>query len=297
MNLCKILTLASLLVLHFNTSYAQEQELTSIAVLGADGILEPIFVKSDTSWSPASDADYERMKYKSLTWYAPQSSGDTLVIDTGYSTPVIFEESPMRIGKGFVVRANAYLRLEYGLAFDAPIYLEWKSTLSSSERDNNLSLIHERKKKEEKRILETSEHHLHYDSVTVVTRTHGGIPIDSVLRDSVELKINQIFSMTEVADYDKILYISTSGRYPYNCGSTINISGWIFQYEGGMSNRLKFGVGDCDGKGLGPFIKPMGAFLEEGKLYLVAEIQYYEGHGYGLYELTKEEVRKISEFR
>ncbi len=293
----RILVLVFSMMVNVGLSLAQSEGLTTVAILRTDGIILPFIVKSDTSWRPASEEDYQRIKLRGPLWYMLRTSGDSLAFNTG--TPVIFEDDlgglGTQTGKGFLVSPFGLAqKFDSHFLFDAPVAFEkWISSSDSVKADYSM-WIHDRVTEEESRILENEKLGLHYDSVTVVAGVPG-IPADETLRDSVEMKIDYLYSMENVPGIDQVIYLRASRRYPYYCGSVVKLEGWLLKKEGEYYDDTVFSLGDCDGKGLGDYITPVGSFINDGSLYIISFFHGHEWGEYMLFEVRNGKVTKVFE--
>lgn len=290
MKLSKILILAPCLFIHFNLSKAQSPDLSTVGVLFRNGVIEPLYVKRDSTWRPIEDEDYERILNERSAWYLPQDSGKFLMVKVESKIEIEYFYRK-RWGFKFIPDSKQYYN--YGIILNAPILLETESELTEAEQSLFDKLILNRIQEEEAKLLEQYENRLHYDSVTVVAG-YPGIPVDEALRKRDALEVKYLFNMNNKAGTDKILYVSVNRKYPYMCGSVIALRGWILVKDGEVIDETMFGVGDCDGKGgLEPYFTPLGGFINNGKLYVVSEVQYWESEGYGIFEIRDGEVTKI----
>ena len=74
------------------------------------------------------------------------------------------------------------------------------------------------------------------------------------------------------------------------------LQGWVvIGAETSTVFPLPLSVGDCDGKGLVPWMEPLLVFKLRGRHFAAAALSYYEGEGSQLYEFTKSGV--VSQFQ
>jgi len=117
---------------------------------------------------------------------------------------------------------------------------------------------------------------------------YPGIPDDKSDREQFPIRVS---AMGSISNEDEIqLYYATATKMYPSPGWILRLQGWFVGNNNDLSFiKNNFGIGDADGKMLPPSVKPHVVFILDNRVYVGAELWYYEGEAYRLFEITKED--------
>lgn len=276
---------------------AQRGDVHAIAILRVDGIIAPYAHYTNGEWESPEEFELERIARRQTDWHLHISPDSTLVLETG--TPVIYDPRGQNRGHGMLSNYpvnsfgpnNRFPREKVGVVFNwDQKQAHFRTPREESETQEIREAMEWLLAKEEEKEVERLR-----DSWESADRDFAsGIPVDRAARDSVEAGL-RILRTGEKVGGSHIYYVSTFKGYRYEgiCSTPI-LNGWLIEIDGSLEFiKMGFSIGDCDGKMLPPFVNPRVAFEHNGHTLIAADVNYYEGEDYYLFEVKDGEVSSV----
>lgn len=278
-------------------SSAQPYSSHVVGYLRDDGIIAPYAVMED-NWERVSENVLFDIIHTEPYFYYYSNPDSVEIIHIG--THVTFNPYSMNSGDGFLSTYNSgYPGSNSSFPVDKlGIVLSWKTEAAIF---SNKAVERDGYGHYDMRV--SSQFHgeeLEYVTNARSNREHEwlSIPVDSVLRDSFEIKIDY-WTTNRKLDNTTITFFTALRWYPpedssVKCFSASQLQGWIIESEKGIEfAKRSFTIGDCDGKGFDSALRPYLAFELNDNLYMGAGLTHYEGESMQIYELKGKEVKAL----
>lgn len=265
--------------------YAQN-ELKSVGILRADGIVMPLAIRTASVWKEVARDDLLEFEEMLPTWYLVADSTTAINI----STMVIFNPYSMEEGTGFISSYVPDFTIYGRDQIESVVYTWVPSAVVGFENNNLTRADGEDIAKMVKLKFETEEENVVQESVRdeIDGVSYANyIPIEYRLRDSLEIKAT-IYKSEMSLSGKRISYVSAQRFYPRDkCQFKSVLTAWIIERPDvtPLIQKRSFESGYCDDKSMAGYALPVEAFELDDKIYVIFQSWGYEGGGLSISEI------------
>ena len=270
-------------------SHAQSS-IKAIGVLRSDGIVVPLAIFKGNTMQDITERDLLNIEEKRPDWYLITDSIRVVQI----STMITYEPFSMVPGIGFISSLVTESIGNFDDEVQGAVYTWLPSSIASFDEQKDIDQRRGALVKKIDQGFKAAEIEVVYDGDRQVidgVEYANYVPVQPVLRDSLEIE-KTVYSASLPGI--TISYVSAHRWYPKaGCRFKSVFSAWFI--EGPSENPsivrsfLKTDV--CDGKSVAGTSRQVQAFELNGKLYSIRQSWGYEGGGYDVMQLEKNNFR------
>lgn len=270
-------------------SYAQSAA-KAVGVLRADGIVVPVAIFQGSNMRNISEKDLLALRDNRPNWYL--MSDTTVVIQI--STMVMYDPYSMETGTGFISSAISESIKNYDENVRGVVYTWQPPVVGEFQTHNDVDQSRNDFAQEIDRQFRAAElmdieggHRRTIDGVEYA----NNIPVEARLRDS--LGIEKTVYSTALSG-KSLHYVIAQRWYPKTgCQFKAVFEAWMEEepYKTPSIVQAFFDTGVCDAKSLAGSSYPIQAFEVNGKRYAVIQSWGYEGGGYTVLQLERNDYK------